>query len=134
MNTKKVADLLSEIEKAQEAVTVLETEAAGVAKKIAAEGRRIMALKRALAEELGELVVPKPARPGAVGRQSGVAAAVLAALADGQPRATEAIAAALATAGVKPANLSVSLSVLARKGSLVRVSRGVYRRQPGPTP
>lgn len=81
MNTKKVAELLAEIDRAQDAAKELAKEAAGIAKKIAAQDERVATLKRALA-------------------------------------------------GFADASPSVTLSVLARKGKLARVSRGVYQLAP----
>lgn len=131
MNTKKVAELLAEIEKAQEAVKALEKEAAGVAKKIAAQNERVQSLKRALAEELAEVVGPAAPQAASAGRRRrGVTAAVLEALADGQPLPTDEISARLSANGMADVPLSVTLASLAKKGRLVRVSRGVYQLAP----
>ncbi len=134
MNTKKVAELLAEIDQAQDAAKELAKEATGIAKKIAVQNERVATLKRALADELAEVVAPSAGKAAPAPRRRGVTAAVLEALADGQPHATRDIAVRLTPAGFGSAGISVTLSLLARKGSIARVSRGVYRLAVHPTP
>ena len=116
MNTRKIAELLAEIEQAQDTIRTLEKEAAGVAKKIAMQHERIAELKQSLALELRDVVPPIVAKPASAKRQRGLSSAVLEALADGVPHTTADVAAKLATAGLDAAHVSVTLSTLAKNG------------------
>lgn len=102
--------------------------------RVAAQQELTQALKVELAQELKDVLQAPPAakvaKKGSHGgdrRVRGVSAAIIGLLADGQIRDTDAIKHALGKQGLEAPNLSITLSVLAKKGRIVRVGRGQYQ-------
>ena len=133
MDTKKVQELLKTIEGAETKLKELEKSLAEHQERVKGQAQLVLDLKRELAEQLRDVLPPAKGRRAAgaepeSARATGLSDAIVAALADGKPRATRDIAEAVKAKGLNAANVGLAMSYLAKKGRVRRVSRGTYAK------
>lgn len=129
MDTKKVQELLRQIETAEAKLQELEKSLAELDKRVQAQSDLTLDLKRQLAAELRDVVAPMGGKhPRRAKRATGLSEVLLGFLEDGKTRSVEELRQALVAKGVANANVSLALSYLAKRGLVKRVGRGQYAK------
>jgi hypothetical protein len=135
MDTQRIAELIRNIETQENNLKGHRSTLAAAQAAITEQETILLNFKRELAVELSD-ILPGAKRKklapahitGPRTRQTGISAAILATLADGQARSVADVTVALTEKGFTPKGVDMRLSALARAGQIRRTSRGMYAR------